>query len=231
MQMLLVTRLGRLVAATWWSLLLFWLFAGSALLADGLDLAWMPPSYFEDDLLWLPTWQEVWPVLTEIQVGLEDLGLLPLWTRDWPVEGIPLYGPLGLMAALALVWSSASSLVSLLAQARLRRQPELLSDAGQSADAAPEHLIAEPVFQGAIVEGLEARLFDSEESLGQATEFVIAARQALLNASLQPESVHLPEDLAAARSALDGLEQQLAALRGHQHALMAGLVNLATDGR
>lgn len=231
MQSHLIKRLIRLAAAIWWPLALGWLGLVAAVICDQFDLVWLPPDILAKDLSWLPAWSLLWDQLMAAYSELDAVGLVPLSTRAWPLEGIPLSAPIGLAATLFALWSTAAAWVMLRAQQRLgREQMRALFAQGEAAED-QETVVVEPVFHGSIVESLEARLFESEETLGQANERLLAARQALLNASLQPDGVQLPEDLAAARASLDGLEQELAALRGQQHALMAGLVNLATDGR
>lgn len=78
---------------------------------------------------------------------------------------------------------------------------------------------------------METSLFDSEKVLEQALSDLKEMRQNVLNLSLDPDGPNREEDLAEARAALDRTEDALAKVRGQQHSMIAGLVNVSRHVR
>lgn len=81
------------------------------------------------------------------------------------------------------------------------------------------------------IEEMETSLFDSEKVLEQALSDLKEMRQNVLNLSLDPDGPNREEDLAEARAALDRTEEALAKVRGQQHSMIAGLVNVSRHVR
>lgn len=81
------------------------------------------------------------------------------------------------------------------------------------------------------IEEMETSLFDSEKVLEQALSDLKEMRQNVLNLSLDPDGPNSEEDLAEARAALDRTEEALAKVRGQQHSMIAGLVNVSRHVR
>lgn len=98
-----------------------------------------------------------------------------------------------------------------------------------TASTPPEADAAKPL--PSTIEEMETRLFDSEKVLEQALSDLKEMRQNVLNLSLDPDGPNREEDLAEARAALDRTEDALARVRGQQHSMIAGLVNVSRHVR
>lgn len=98
-----------------------------------------------------------------------------------------------------------------------------------TASTSPDADAAKPL--PSTIEEMETSLFDSEKVLEQALSDLKEMRQNVLNLSLDPDGPNREEDLAEARAALDRTEEALAKVRGQQHSMIAGLVNVSRHVR
>lgn len=98
-----------------------------------------------------------------------------------------------------------------------------------TASTSPDADAAKPL--PSTIEEMETSLFDSEKVLEQALSDLKEMRQNVLNLSLDPDGPNREEDLAEARAALDRTEDALAKVRGQQHSMIAGLVNVSRHVR